>query len=181
MRAEVEDYDSESDRYRVDCRSDWVSASKVKKDDTEGRERKRQKTAGGDFNAGSVDCRNAEGLPSGSTTGSVAGRDAGSGPHSVAEGLSSASATSGPSTAQHLVPASVGGLAPPQDSGSGLVAFVINFIEILKSIGSPWDAMQATFATSQDVLTATLTAARAQVPFLHGEAGICYQGFQSCP
>ena len=52
----------------------------------------------------------------------------------------------------------------------------------LKEAGTtPWDALHGAYATDPDVLNQTLAAARTQVPFIHGEPGVCYAGFQPCP
>ena len=174
-RAEVEAYDAGEAKYRVSIRNGWVLADKISaySDD-----RKRQRVGGPQEPAAEAAQASTgnEGLSSasgGQPVAITASGDGGEGPSPSAG-------------AQTSVNGGDGGLSPAHDDQSLMhtpfSTYASNAIAGLKGMGAaPWEAMQATFATDPDVLNKTLTAARAQVPFIHGEPGVCYAGFQPCP
>jgi len=162
----VEDYDEKNNMYRVDIRNGWVAPSKLSlREDVDPNSRQPQKKRRTDKAEGglSPSAVGADGglsssAPANGGASSPAPADGGLSPSAPADGeLSSSAPADGGLSLAVAVPAD-----PPADA-STFSSYVTKVVEDLKKVGTPWEAMMATFASSSDALGQTLEVARAKV------------------
>ena len=156
---EVEEYDGDRDMYRVGVRDGWVAPRKLslceEASDSTAQRRKRRRTA-------EEGAATPAAAPAAEQVESV-----GAPPAPAAGGLSPSGPAAGPAASAD------GGLSPSTlalvaagdvlQGTSTFSSYVTKAFEDLKNVGTPWEAMQANFASDQDALNKTLTAVRTKV------------------